>query len=167
MHDRDDSSTIRPPQPTRLRDGVRILDIENYVPFLLNATSNAWQRRTSADYRARFGIGIVEWRVIAMLNIEPGITASRICEEIRMDKSAVSRTLAELDAKGHVTYDATGSDPRKRRWTLSPAGLDMHDAVLSAALEHEKTLMASVPPEDFITFLNVMRRMLANVDPRD
>lgn len=167
MTDEDQPGAGRQSHPTRLRDGTRILDIDNYVPFLLNATSNAWQRRTSADYRARFGVGIVEWRVVAMLNIEPRITASRICDVIRMDKSAVSRTLGELDAKGLLRFEADGRDPRKRLWSLSSKGLRLHDDLLAAALVHEGELLQGVPPDAFETFLLVMRRMLANIDPRD
>ena len=153
------------PAPTRVRDGERMLDLETYVPFLLNATSNAWQRRTAPDYRARFNIGIVEWRILSMLKIEPGITANRICQVIRMDKSAASRGLTELEAKGLATAEAPGPDPRKRNWWLSPEGRDLHDRVMAAAMEHEACLTRDVAAEDFDAFLRVIRKMLRNLDP--
>lgn len=151
--------------PTKLRDGTEIIDISNYAPFLLNAVSNAWGRKTSTIYRRDFGLGLVEWRVISMLNIEPGISASRICDVIRLDKAAVSRSLKILLQKDLLRYEQVSNDPRKRLWSLSEKGLETHSALLSVALSCEAELVAGVPPEDLEVFLRVMRQILNNIDP--
>ncbi|WP_306133004.1 MarR family winged helix-turn-helix transcriptional regulator [Roseivivax marinus] len=158
-------NTERASKPTKIRDGVRILDIENYAPFLLTVVNNAWQRRTSADYRARFGLGVVDWRVLSMLNIEPGITANRVCEVIHMDKAAASRALSNLMANGLLVFEAEKNDPRKRRWWLSEKGQQVHSEIISAAMKHEAKLVENVSDADFETFLAVMRQMLKNLDP--
>lgn len=150
--------------PTRDRAGIRILDIDHYAPFLLNAVSSAWQRQTSAIYRHDFDLGIVDWRVMAMLNIEPEITANRVCEVIRVDKAAVSRALKVLEARGLATATATGSDARRRSWALTDAGQEIHSEILAIALEWEARMLADIPPRDIDTFLRVMRDMLANLD---
>lgn len=72
---RSTQSGVRIDSPTWDRDWIEILDTSRYAPFLLNAVSSAWGRRASTIYRSDFGLGLVEWRVIAMLNFEPGITA--------------------------------------------------------------------------------------------
>ena len=153
------------PAPTRARDGTEVLDLDGYVPFLLNALSNAWQRRTSADYRRHFGLGITEWRVLSMVNIEPGITQNGICRVIRMDKSAASRALSTLEGRGLLSFEAEQGDPRKRRWWLSEAGQDLHRQILEIALRHEGTMTANIPPDDLRTLLSVLSRMLQNIDP--
>lgn len=150
--------------PVTMREDMTILAIGNYAPFLLNAVSNGWQRTTSAIYRARFDLGIVEWRVIAMLAIEPRITANGVCEGLRLDKSAVSRALGQLLSKGYVHFEAQPSDPRKRWWWLSAEGRRMHDELLAIALDCEARLIRDVPPEDLEAFLRVMRRMLVNLE---
>ncbi|HPQ94664.1 MAG: winged helix-turn-helix transcriptional regulator [Thiothrix sp.] len=150
--------------PVALRDGVTILNIEHYAPFLLNAVSNAWQRKTSSIYRDQFDLGITDWRVIAMLNIEPEITANRICEVIHLDKAAVSRSLRCLSEREFVTFEtASPTDPRKRRWRLSPRGLEVHDELMRHALACEQALVGDVDPHDLETFYAVMRQMLANL----
>ncbi|WP_092428067.1 MarR family winged helix-turn-helix transcriptional regulator [Alloyangia pacifica] len=150
--------------PTRMRAGIRILDIDHYAPFLLNAVSSAWQRQTSAIYRRDFDLGIVDWRVMAMLNIEPEITANRICEVIRVDKAAASRSLKILEAQGLATYAASNSDPRRRSWWLTGAGQEVHSDILAIALDCEARMLADIPPEDLETYLRVMRKMLKNLD---
>lgn len=154
-------TTSRKASPTILRDGRRIVDIDHYVPFLLNVLSNAWGRKTSAIYRCEFGIGLVEWRVIAMLNIEEGIPASRVCDVIRLDKAAVSRSLKRLSDRGFVR----AGPGRKCLWWLSEAGLEAHDAILGVALSCEAGLVAGVSDADMDVLLRVMRQMLRNIDP--
>lgn len=156
-----DEDRISP--PTRDRDGTTILDIRNYVPFLLNAVSNGWQRKTSAIYRRDFGIGILEWRIIAMLNIEPHISANRICEVVRLDKGAVSRSLHSLHERGLAEFEATESDARKRLWQLTAAGQDLHAKCMAIALACEAELIDDVAPENLEVFLRVMRKLLSNL----
>lgn len=155
----------RRPVPISDRDGTEIIDIANYAPLLLNAVSNAWGRKTSTIYRRDFGLGIVEWRVLSMLNIEPEITASRICDVICLDKAAVSRSLKLLSEKGLLVSEQPSNDPRKRLWRLSDEGLKTHAALLAVALSCARELVSDVPQEDLNTFLNVMRKMLENIDP--
>lgn len=148
--------------PTTVRDGTTILDIDHYAPFLVNAIGNAWQRKTSAIYRDRFGLSISEWRVLSMLNIEPGITAFRICEVIKMDKASVSRSLKLLSSLGLLTYEASPTDVRRRHWWLSDTGRAMHSDLMAVALECEAELVKGLGPEDLEVCLGAMRIMLKN-----
>jgi len=149
---------------TVLRDGTEVIDIEHYVPFFLNAVGSAWQRKTSAIYRRDVGFGIGEWRVMSMLNIEPGITAMRICEVLRLDKAAVSRSLQMLEQAGLVRYESLPTDSRRRWWSLSDQGLAVHSRVLGIALACERQMMAGIAPQDKAVFLKVMKQMLDNLN---
>lgn len=164
VKDRRTAQGRRLSSPVTMREDMTILAIDNYAPFLLNAVSSAWQRATAAIYRAKYGLGIVEWRVISMLAIEPHITANQICETLRLDKSAVSRALGQLLDKGFVHFEAQPSDPRKRWWWLSASGRHMHDELLAIALDCESRLVNEIDSDDLETFLRVLRRMLANLE---
>ncbi|WP_425052209.1 MarR family winged helix-turn-helix transcriptional regulator [Psychromarinibacter sp. S121] len=159
-----DTRQDRISSPTRDRDGIEILDIDHYAPFLFNAVSGAWHRKTSAIYRSQFDLGIVDWRVIAMLNIEPDITASRVCEVIRQDKAAVSRSLKLLHSRGLVAYEAAMNDPRKRSWWLTDEGQRIHAEIMTIALAAEAQMLEDVPPEELEIFLKTLRHMLRNLD---
>lgn len=161
--ERPSQGQTRVSSPVKDRDGTTVIDILNYAPFLINVVSNAWQRKTSSIYRERFGLGISEWRVLSMLNIEPGITANRICEVINMDKAAASRSLKTLHEGGFLTFRASPTDERKRRWWLSDKGLATHDEILSIALSCEAEMLGDVPAEDIETFLRVMRQLRVNL----
>lgn len=149
--------------PICFRGGHVVLEIENYAPFLLNAVSSSWQRMSGSIYREEIGLGITDWRVIAMLAIEPNITAQRICEVVKLDKAAVSRTLKALEASGHVCGALNGGGARNRTWCLTELGLASHDQILNIALSNELTLVEGVPEADLEICLRVLRQMLRNL----
>ena len=149
-------------KPYRDRDGTRVVDIRNYAPFLINVVSNAWQRKTSAIYRERYGLGISDWRVMSMINIEPGLTASRICEVVNMDKAAASRSLKVLQDGGYLQLEALPTDERKRRWWLSDKGQRVHAEIFAIALQCEGEILDGVEPQDLEVFLKVMRHLQKN-----
>lgn len=151
-------------KPTRKSGQRDIVDIETYAPFFLSAVNNALTHGASKLYRKEVGIGVVEWRIVSMLAIEPGIKASRICEVIHLDKAATSRGLSLLADQSYLIVKASEKDPRDRKWRLSKKGYELHDGVLQLALERERRLIQGVEPEDFEAFLRVMRLMRRNLD---
>src|SRR5258708_10049605 len=62
------------------------LDLERYVPAFVTFIANKLSRSATAFYQRRFGVNVTEWRMMSLLAIEPGITASRICYVIGFDK---------------------------------------------------------------------------------
>lgn len=149
--------------PTRQRDGVEILDIDNFVPFFLSSINNALASSASNQFRERYGIGISEWKTMAMLAIEPGITAARICEVVKLDKAAASRSLGVLDRRGYLTSVSSARDARKRRWWLNEDGYQLHNTIIGHSLARERTLIEGADPEDLEATLRVLRLMMTNL----
>ena len=146
------------------RDGRAVLDLETYIPYFLAAVNNPLSRGASQHYLEAFGVGIVEWRVIAMLAVEPRVAATRICAFVGLDKGATSRALARLEQLGYVCFAAAERDSRRRIWWLNQRGYDLHDRILAVALERERALIRGVDPDDLEAFLRVMRIMRQNVE---
>ncbi len=149
--------------PTLRRNGRDVIDVANYVPYFFAAINNALSRGASLHYLEEFGVGIVEWRIIAMLAIEPRIPAARICEVVALDKSATSRGLKSLSEKDLVLFAEPSRDARRRIWWLSDRGYESHDKILEIALERERRLLQGVDPADLEITLRVMRKMRRNV----
>lgn len=145
------------------RDGRRILNVDAYIPFYLTVVTNALSGSASSQYRREFGIGIVDWRVLAMLALEPEISASRICEVLALDKGATSKALMRLCEKGLVHKGAPLKDLRKKNWCLTTAGEVLHDKILDRALEREEQLVRGIGDADLDMFLSVLRRMDQNL----
>lgn len=118
------------------------LDLEHFLPYRLSVVSNRISQRIADTYMARFGIGITEWRVIAVLGREPGLSANAVAERTAMDKVAVSRALARLLERGLVQRDTHGEDRRRSVLELSETGYGIYDEVVPLALAREQALLA-------------------------
>ena len=144
-------------------DGGTVLDLTSYVPALLTFVSNKLTRSGSALYRRHFGVGITEWRILAMLAVEPSIPATRICQVIGFDKGPVSRSLAFMEGRGLVTIRADEADTRRRLATLTPAGRALHDRIIVVALERERRLLSCLTAEQRSTLVEVLNLLHDNL----
>ncbi|GJD53465.1 Transcriptional regulator SlyA [Methylobacterium crusticola] len=143
--------------------GAPRLDLAAYVPALLTFLANKLTRTGSALYRARFGVGITEWRILSLLALEPGITANRICQVIGFDKGPVSRSVAFLADRDLVTVETDAADARRHRITLTAAGLALHDRIIRVALERERRLLAPLSPEERRVLVGLLNRLHDNL----
>lgn len=140
------------------------LDLERYVPGLLTFLANKLSRGASALYRKHFGVGIIEWRVMSLLAIEPGITAARICHVIGLDKGPASRALSALRKRALVEEERDPRDQRRRLAALTPAGRALHDRIIAVALERERLLLDCLGPAEREALIALLNRLHANLD---
>ena len=140
------------------------LNLDRYVPALLTFLTNKMASGASACYRKHFGIGIVEWRVLALLAVEDHINANRMVQVIGLDKSAVSRALQLLERNGHVSTEVDARDARRFTVSLTPAGRKLHDQVLVTALERERLLLATLKDDEVEMLIGFLHRMGVQLD---
>ena len=62
------------------------VDPDNFTPRLLALLSNALVWRESNELRRRFGLGTNDWRVISVLALNPGFSATEVSEFIGVNK---------------------------------------------------------------------------------
>jgi DNA-binding MarR family transcriptional regulator len=139
------------------------LDLDRYVPAMLTFLANKLATGASLNYRKHFGIGVVEWRLIALLAVEDKITANRICQVIGLDKSAVSRSLQVLEAAGRIWGEVDSKDARCYTVSLTTEGKMLHDRVLKVALERERRLLSDFSPAEVDTLVNLLGRLQRKV----
>src|SRR3954452_15945918 len=100
-----------PPPSTRARQKPApaetgpTLDLDRYVPAFVTFIANKLSNSATTRYQREFGVNVTEWRIMALLAIEPGIPASRICQVIGFNKGPVSRTLSEMERRGLVAIE--------------------------------------------------------------
>lgn len=139
------------------------LDLDRYVPAMLTFLANKLATGASLSYRKHFGIGVVEWRLIALLAVEDNITANRICQVIGLDKSAVSRSLQALETAGRISGKVDSKDARRYTVSLTAEGKALHDRVLKIALERERRLLSDFSPGEVDTLVDLLGRLQAKV----
>ncbi len=156
-------SKARRPGPQALdatRRSARALDLDHYVPAYLTYLAGKISASASATYRPKFGVGITDWRIMALLATEPWITAGRICDVIGLDKAAVSRSVREMKKAGIVE---TGADQYRQSIALTRKGLALHDRIVKLSLAREQHLLKSFTAAERKQLINFLARMHAQV----
>jgi DNA-binding MarR family transcriptional regulator len=119
-----------------------------FVPAMLTNLAQKITTTASAAYRPQFGVGITDWRIMALLAAEPWIAPVRICEATGLDKAAVSRSLQELMKAGFAETLEDGVAQRRLPVALTPKGLAVHDEIVAYALAREERLLTGFTTEE-------------------
>ena len=135
-----------------------VIDPDNFTPRLLSLLSNALVWRESAELRRRFGLGTNDWRVIAVLALKPGASATEVSEFIDVNKAIVSKSMTVLVKRQLITLldGPRGSRPMY----LTQAGAAMHAQMMPISLRGQEIILAHLSPKDITRLNNLLRRML-------
>jgi DNA-binding MarR family transcriptional regulator len=155
-------STRSRKEPAAAHDGVT-LDLDRYVPALITFIANKLSNSATGLYQKNFGVNVTEWRILALLAIEPGIPASRICEVIGFNKGPVSRTLAVMQKRGLVAIRIDPNDGRTHSISLTAKGRATHDKVIVTALGRERRLLSCLKADEQEVLIGLLRRLHNNL----
>lgn len=132
------------------------LRLEQFLPYRLNVVGWFASRALARIYGAHFGIGIPEWRVIAMLGEFGKLTSRDIGELSQMHKTKVSRAVSELEERGLVERSENRDDRREAFVALSAPGRRIYDEIVPMALAFEQRLLDGISGEERTTFERVL-----------
>jgi DNA-binding MarR family transcriptional regulator len=136
------------------------LHLEKFLPYRLSVLSNTVSGAIAAAYFLHFGLSIPEWRVMAVLAANPGLSAAEVTARTAMDKVAVSRAVATLLGAGRLRRTTVPADRRRTHLQLTPAGVRVYAQVVPMALEYERRLVASLSNRDRATLDRILRVLL-------
>lgn len=141
-----------PAKQTRLAD---------FLPYLLSVTSNMVSDRIADEYRARFGLKIPEWRVMAVLGDAGPRTQRELVGATQMDKVAVNRACKVLEDRGLIARSPNKSDGRSHHLELTATGKEVHGEIMPLALEMERHVFAEFSAEEYAQFKSMLARLAA------
>jgi DNA-binding MarR family transcriptional regulator len=127
--------------------GQDAIDLEHFLPYRLSRLTNTVSNAIAALYRDRFGLSIPDWRVLAVLARFPGSSAQDLVSRTRMDKVAVSRSVARLVERGMVNRATDEKDRRLSRLALSAEGRSVYARIVPMARDCEAALLANLEPQ--------------------
>ena len=136
------------------------LHLEKFLPYRLSVLSNTVSSAIAAAYFMNFGLTIPEWRVMAVLAANPGLSAAEVTARTAMDKVAVSRAVAALLAAGRLHRTTAHADRRRTHLALTRAGVRVYAQVVPMALQYERNLVAPLTPRDLATLDRIVRVLL-------
>ncbi|GAB3379391.1 MarR family winged helix-turn-helix transcriptional regulator [Lysobacter fragariae] len=134
-------------------------ELDNFLPYRLSVLSNRVSQTIAGAYARRFGLGVTEWRVIAVLGRYPGLSANAVAARTAMDKVAVSRTVARLLERGLLQREIHDDDRRRSVLALSGDGYGIYDEVVPVALEYEQRLLAPLDADERVQLDALLRKL--------
>ncbi|KIC45918.1 hypothetical protein RA28_09675 [Ruegeria sp. ANG-S4] len=164
-------------QKTQFPDSMFLVDVDGHPDgqrhktlsfsrtpsVLLTFAANRFTRSSARVYMKDYGIGAMDWRMLVMLVREPGCSAARASAAIGIDKGAISRSLARLEAKNLVEYESLESDERRKKWFLSKKGMALHDEILEVALARLRVMLDGFSEQDIQDFNRLLQLFMDNM----
>jgi DNA-binding MarR family transcriptional regulator len=142
---------------------ARFLDRNANVPFLVVAVSNKVVASASQAYMRYYGLGIMEWRVMALLAADPGITGKDISLLSGVTAGSVSRAINVLKRLHYLDVSSDAADNRRSLLKLNSAGMALHNRVIISALQRESLLLTGFSQAERRALLGYLKRLLANI----
>ena len=140
-----------------------ILNRRTSITFFVIAIANKIVASASQSYMRHYRIGIMEWRVMALLAAESGITAKDITVLSGVTAGSVSRAIRSLRKRRHVRVTADRADNRRGLLVLTRTGRALHDQVILSSLTREKLLLNGFSRAEYRKLLGFLERLSANV----
>lgn len=135
------------------------LRLDDFLPYQLSITSNALSQVIARTYESLFGLRIPEWRLIAVLAEEEGLTQQSLVARTEMDKMTVSRAAQALVARGLVSRVTHGRDKRSHALTLSRDGKRLYAEIAPKALDMERRLLGQLSESETAALKDMLARL--------
>ena len=119
-------------------------DLSRFTAYRLSVAAQKLSDELARMYRARFGLTVPEWRILAHLTQADGASVRDIETQVAMEKSKVSRAASRLEERGVIDKLTHSSDRRLVRLQLTPKGRDMLAELLPQAMAFQQEVEATL-----------------------
>ena len=138
-----------------------MLRLDAFLPYQLSLASNAVSSAIARTYETLFGLRVPEWRLIAVLAEEDGVTQQALVARTEMDKMTISRAAQALVARGLVTRVPHGTDRRAHALALSEEGRALYAQIAPKALELEERLLSELGEREVAQLKRTLAKLKA------
>ena len=142
-------------------------DFDRSVTYLVAALANKLSIGASRRLKRRLNIGLMEWRVIALLGVEGECSPARVAQVAGVDKSVVSRAVTALGRRRLISISAEGLPGRQTLLKLTPEGQAMHDRGVVDTVAREERLVHDLTEAERDVLVKLLKRLTANLPEVD
>lgn len=119
-------------------------NIARICSVIANRTSLLMQ----SMYGERFGLNVLNWRILAILGYHSPISAKTISEMIATDQVTISRAIDQMSRKKLISRRVDQSDRRRQLLRLSDRGQEVYQRVLPLFAASESALLAPLSEDE-------------------
>ena len=154
----------RSPDEDAARNSAR-LDLFKFVPFRLNRLAAEVSSALAAEYQARYGLDIPEWRVLATLGFRnDACSAQYIAHCTRTHKSTISRAVTALMKRQMVERVENADDRREFRLRLTRKGAALYEELIPRLLRREQEILSCLSAQERKNLATLFGKIEASLD---
>jgi MarR family transcriptional regulator, organic hydroperoxide resistance regulator len=142
------------------------LDLDNYLPYLVNRVGTIIAEQFGAEALAPHRLSIAMWRVMAALASRGGQRQIDLADLTSIDVSTLSRLVTRLVAMGVVSRTRSASSTREVAVKLTAKGQAQVARLVPLARAYEAAAIAGLRPEELAILKSSLRRVFANMKNR-
>ena len=154
--------TLRARKPGRRRAAATPFRLESHVFYYFSQILARRQRALNSQLR-RFGLDYARWRVMAVLNEEPGCSMQRLSDLTSVDRTTLTHTLRLMENEGLIARHERPSDRRSIAVSLTLHGADMLARILPTVLAQTDLALDGFTPEEVDRLREQLGRIVANL----
>ena len=139
------------------------LNLDNYLPFLINRVGSALVARFTAEALVRRGMTIDTWRVLAALSNDGKQRQVDLASSTSIDSSTLSRLITRMVRDGLVTRTRSAKNSREVLIELAPQGEVLIGLLVPVAQDLEKAAREGIDADDLTAAKRVLRQMHKNL----
>ena len=148
-----------------MKDATK-LNLDNYLPYLVNRVGNIIAEQFGREALAPYGLSIPMWRVMAVLASKGSQRQIDLAEYTSIEVSTLSRIVTRLVRSGVVSRTRSTRNTREVVVKLTPKGNAQVARLIPIAHEYETAAIAGLRPEELAALKNALRRIFANMRDR-
>jgi DNA-binding MarR family transcriptional regulator len=137
--------------------------LEDFLPYRLSVAANRVSRLFARRYSEAYGLGIPEWRVLAIVGRFGTLSPSAVGEWTTMDKVKVSRAAASLVGRGLLKQTQDPQDGRGRLLRLTRKGTSVYEGMVPLACELEGQLAQGMSRAEWSALLKALDKLSTHV----
>ena len=128
----------------------------------IHRVARSLSRGSMSYYLHKYGIGLPHMQIIHIIANYSPLPSTGIVDLSGMNKSLVSRTLAQLTEAGYAIDSSDSKDARKRVWTLTPKGQSFIVEVYPTLQERRVEILKVLSSDERALLNDMMTRLLAS-----
>jgi DNA-binding MarR family transcriptional regulator len=133
---------------------------QRLASFRLHKLASLSDRYVELRYRRKFGLRIPEVGIMAVVGASSPVSFKMTCIETDLEKSKVSRVVAQLVAKDLLKKHDDPADQRSFYLSLTASGRKLYWAMYVDAVARNEQWMAVLPKKQRAQFLSSLDRLI-------
>ena len=131
----------------------------DFLTFRLDLTSALLINRANLVYRERWDLDVRALRVLRLVCAEPDITPKSVSQRALIEKTLLSKVLAELETRGLITRSMHVSDRRSIALRATAHGLEVAQASETVGTELEVELAKALSEKERKMLGRLLRKL--------